>query len=98
MSARRERPAEVLGAGLAVLTVGMLLAAPIGVLLGGNVFELAVVAISGVGLALLHLAIVVATHGRAIARRLGPQIPITVGGGGGGGGAGNVGRPPSDRR
>lgn len=69
MTRRREDLAETAGAGLAVLVVGMLLAAPIGVLLGGNVFELAVVAISGVGLALLHLAIVVGVHGRAIARR-----------------------------
>lgn len=74
-------------AGVLLLAPALLLlvGAPVGVLMGQSSVEMAVLAIAGVGLALLHLTVVVALHARALVGRT-SGVVITAGGGGGGAG------------
>lgn len=84
-----DRLAERAGAVLAIAALVLLVGAPVGVMLSQAVVEMAVCAIAGVGLALLHLAVVLAVHMRALARVRSTHHIVSVGGGGGGGRGGS---------
>lgn len=61
--------ATVAGATTLLSSTFLLTAAPTGVLFGANALEMAVVAIAGVGAAVVHLSIVIAVQARELGRR-----------------------------